>query len=59
METTITISFKLYKDALALTILGNAILLLVTFIKNVKRFKSIELKELLTVEKKIKIGKIP
>ena len=36
METTITISFKLYKDALALTILGNAILLLVTFIKNVK-----------------------
>lgn len=59
METTITISFKLYKDALALTILGNAILLLVTFIKNVKRFKSIQLKELLTVEKKIKIGKIP
>lgn len=59
METTITISFKLYKDALALTILGNAILLLVTFIKNVKRFKSIELKELLTAEKKIKIGKIP
>ncbi|MEQ2622134.1 FtsX-like permease family protein [Blautia fusiformis] len=59
METTITISFKLYKDALALTILGNAILLLVTFIKNVKRFKSIELKELLTVEKKIIIGKIP
>ena len=59
METTITISFKLYNDALALTILGNAILLLVTFIKNVKRFKSIELKELLTVEKKIKIGKIP
>ncbi|MDO4338600.1 MAG: ABC transporter permease [Eubacteriales bacterium] len=59
METNIAISFKLYKDALALTILGNAILLLLTFIKNVKRFKSIELKELLTVEKKIKIGKTP